>query len=163
MTRIVPAISFALALLIWPGQYASSQTAPAQIVKQRQDAMESLWRDHYKAIAATVRTDQPDLALVARNATSANETLQKLATLFPAGTGRDAVPATRAKPEIWSNRADFIAALTALTDASKALADDAKAGSADKVKADWTDLAKACGGCHGGPVKSGGKFRFEKE
>jgi cytochrome c556 len=163
MTRIVPAFLLTFALLGWAGQQALSQTAPAQIVKERHEAMESLWRDHYRAIAATVRIDQPDLALVARNAGSANETLKKLATLFPPGTGRDVVPETRAKPEIWSNRADFEAALTALTDASKALATDAAAGSVDKVKADWTDLAKACGGCHGGPAKSGGKFRFEKE
>ena len=164
MTRTVSAFLLALALFVWAGQHASSQTAqPAQIVKERHEAMESLWRDHYRAIAATVRADKPDLTLVATNAAKANETLQKLATLFPPGTGRDVVPATRAKPEIWSNRAEFDAALTALADASKTLADDAKAGNVEKVKADWTELAKACGGCHGGPAKSGGKFRFEKE
>jgi cytochrome c556 len=162
MTRIT-AVFFALAILAGAGQQASAQSAPADIVKQRQDAMESLWRDHYKAVAATVRTDKPDLTLVATNAAKANETLQKLATLFPPGTGRDAVPSTRAKPEIWSDRKEFEGNLTALLDASKSLAADAKAGSVEKVKADWTNLAKACGGCHGGPVKSGGKFRFEKE
>ena len=163
MTRIVPAFLLALGLFVWAGQYASSQTAPAQIVKERQDAMEILWPNFYRAIAATLRTDKPDLTLVATNAAKANETLTKFATLFPPGTGRDVVPATRAKPEIWSNRADFDAALAALADASKALADDAKAGNVEKVKADWTQAAKACGGCHGGPEKSGGKFRFEKE
>jgi len=163
MTRIVPVFLSALALFVWAGQHASSQTAPAQIVKERHEAMESLWPDYYRPIAATVRTDKPDLALVATNAAKAGEVLKKLATLFPPGTGRDVVPATRAKPEIWSSRADFDAALTALADANKALADDAKAGNVEKVKADWTDLAKACGGCHGGPSKSGGKFRFEKE
>jgi cytochrome c556 len=163
MIRIVSAFLLALALFVWAGQRASSQTAPAQIVKERQDVMESLWPSYYRPVAATIRTDQPDLTLVATNAAKANEALKKFAALFPPGTGRDAVPATRAKPEIWSDRADFDAALTALTDASKSLADDAKAGNVEKVKADWTSLAKACGGCHGGPAKSGGKFRFEKE
>ena len=162
MTRII-AVFFALAILACAGQQAFAQTAPADIVKARQDAMESLWRDHYKAVAATVRTDKPDLTLVATNSAKATETLQKLATLFPPGTGRDVVPSTRAKPEIWSDRKEFEGNLTALMDASKALAADAKAGYVEKVKADWTSLAKACGGCHGGPVKSGGKFRFEKE
>src|SRR5689334_14774363 len=161
MTRIVPTF---LALAVLAGaQQASAQTAPADIVKARQDAMESLWRDHYKAVAATVRSDKPDLTLVATNSAKATETLQKLATLFPPGTGRDAVPTTRAKPEIWSDRKEFEGNLTALMDASKALTTDAKAGNVEKVKADWTNLAKACGGCHGGPTKSGGKFRFEKE
>jgi cytochrome c556 len=163
MIRIVSVFLLALALLVWADQRASSQTAPAQIVKERQDVMESLWPSYYRPISATVRTDQPDLTLVATNAAKANDALKKFAALFPPGTGRDAVPTTRAKPEIWSDRADFDAALTALADASKALADDAKAGNVEKVKADWTNLAKACGGCHGGPVKSGGKFRFEKE
>ena len=162
MTRIVPFL--ALAFLGCAGQQAFAQTAPADIVKQRQHAMESLWDDDtYKAVARTVRTDKPDLALVATNSAKATETLQKLATLFPPGTGRDVVPSTRAKPDIWSNRKEFESNLTALVNASKALTDDAKAGSVEKVKADWTDLAKACGGCHGGPTKSGGKFRFEKE
>jgi cytochrome c556 len=162
MIRIV-AVFFALTILACAGQQAFAQSAPADIVKQREDAMESLWRDSYKAIAGTVRSDKPDLTLVATNAAKANATLQKLATLFPAGTGRDVVPRTRAKPEIWSNRAEFEANLKALLDASTSLANDAKAGNVEKVKADWTDVAKACGGCHGGPSKSGGKFRFEKE
>jgi cytochrome c556 len=163
MTRIVPIILFALVFFTGARQQAFAQAAPAQIVKERQDAMESLWRDSYRDIARTIRADKPDLALVAANAAKGSETLKKLATLFPPGTGRDAVPSTRAKPEIWSNRADFEAALKTLADASKALGDDAKAGDLEKVKADWTSLAKACGGCHGGPEKSGGKFRFEKE
>jgi cytochrome c556 len=163
MNRNVPAVFLALALLFCGGQHVSAQTAPADVVKQRQDAMESLWRDAYRAIAATVRTDQPDMTLITTNTAKAGETLQKLATLFPPGTGRDAVPSTRAKPEIWSNRSEFEATLGALVDANKTLGDDAKARNVEKVKADWTNLAKACGGCHGGPTKSGGKFRFEKE
>ena len=163
MTRII-ALCFALAIVACAGQQATAQTAPANIVKQRQDAMENLWKpDSYQGIARTVRTDKPDLQLVATNAARANEILQKLATLFPPGTGRDVVPDTRAKPEVWSDRAEFEGNLKALLDASKSLADDAKAGNVEKVKADWTNLAKACGGCHGGPLKSGGKFRFEKE
>ena len=60
MTRNVLA-SLALALLACAGQQASAQTAPADIVKQRQHAMESLWDDSYRAVARTVRTDQAGL------------------------------------------------------------------------------------------------------
>lgn len=163
MPRIIFAVFLSLALSVWIGQTASSQTAPAEIVKARQDAMGSLFPNFYRPIAATVRTDQPDMAVIATNAAKANEVLQKLATLFPQGTGRDAVPTTRAKPEIWTAHAEFDAALKELMDTTKALGNDAKAGNIEKVKADWTNVAKACGGCHGGPAKSGGKFRFEKE
>ncbi len=89
--------------------------------------------------------------------------MKKFKALFPPGTGRDVVPATRAKPEVWTDKADFDAALKALADASKTMSDDAKKGDLEKVKADWTATAKACGACHGGPEKAGGKFRFEEE
>ncbi|HEY1473382.1 MAG TPA: cytochrome c [Pseudolabrys sp.] len=145
------------------GQMSFAQTTPAQIVKARQDGMDKNWTDYFKDIATTIRSGNPDLPLVATKAAGASEHLKKLAQLFPPGTGRDVVPATRAKPEIWTQRADFEAALTALMDATKTIAEDAKGGDVEKVKADWTSLAKACGGCHGGPKKSGGKFRFEEE
>lgn len=161
MTRIVLALAFAASLLVSAGQIALAQT-PAEIVKERQDAMEKNWTGYYKDIAQTLRSDKPDLALVATNAAGASEHVKKFYQLFPAGTGHDAVPKSRAKPEVWSDRADFDAALKALIDATDVMAADAKKGDLDKVKADWTIAAKACGACHGGPVKAGGKFRYEE-
>ena len=38
----------------------------------------------------------------------------------------------------------------------------ARSGNLDAVKAQWLKVAEACGACHGGPAKSGGKFRFEE-
>jgi len=163
MTRMVPALALAAIVVLGGGQLSFAQTPPAQIVKERQDAMEKNWTDYFKDIATTIRSGSPDLPLIATRAAGASEHLKKLAQLFPPGTGRDVVSATRAKPEIWTQRADFEAALTALMDATKQIGEDAKSGDVDKVKADWTSLAKACGGCHGGPKKSGGKFRFEEE
>ena len=162
MTRIVTAVALASTILLAAGEISFAQTAPAQIVKERHEGMEKLWPDYYRAMAQTVRSDKPDLALVAKNAAAAGEALKKLATLFPPGTGRDKVPTTRAKPEVWTQRAEFEATLKALMDETKKIGDDARSGSVEKVKADWTELAKACGGCHGGPEKAGGKFRFEK-
>lgn len=163
MTRMVPVFLFAATLLLPAGQISLAQTAPAQIVKDRQDAMDKMWPDYYRDMAQTVRSNSPDLAVVAAKAEQAGEHLKKVAQLFPPGTGRDVVPKTRAKPEIWTQRADFEAALTALADATKTIGEDAKAGNVEKVKVDWTNVAKACGACHGGPKKSGGKFRFEEE
>ena len=141
----------------------SRKRSPAQIVKERQDGMEANWTDYLRDVAGTLRSGSPDLALVASKAAQASEHVKKLSTLFPPGTGRDVVPATRAKPEVWTQRADFDAAMTALVDALKTMSDDAKKGDVEKVKADWTNAAKACGACHGGPEKAGGKFRFEQE
>jgi len=163
MTRLVPALALAATIVLACGPISFAQIAPAQIVKERQEAMKKMWPDFYRDIARTIRSGSPGLPLVATKAAQASEHLKKVVQLFPPGTGRDVVPTTRAKPEIWTQRADFEANLTALMDATKTIGDDAKSGNVEKVKADWTNLAKACGGCHGGPEKSGGKFRFEEE
>jgi cytochrome c556 len=162
MMRFVFTPIFAVFLLLSASQTSFAQT-PADIVKERQHGMDENWTTYLRDVAGTLRSGSPDLALVATNAAQASEHVKKLATLFPPGTDRNAVPTTRAKPEVWTQRADFDAAMTALADALKTLSNDAKKGDLEKVKADWTDAAKACGACHGGPVKAGGKFRFEKE
>jgi cytochrome c556 len=162
MTRFVSLFALAATLLLAGGQISIAQT-PAQIVKERQDAMDKNWTEYFRDVARTVRTDSPDLPLIATKSAQASEHLKKLAQLFPPGTGRDVVPSTRAKPEVWTQRADFEAAMKALIEASDTIAADAKKGDVAKVKADWTSLAKACGGCHDGPKKSGGKFRYEAE
>ncbi len=161
MIRTLSAFALVGALLLASG-HASWAQAPAQAVKDRLEIMKSLWPQYYQDMARSVRSDSPDLALVATKATQADAALKKAATLFPAGTGREAVPTTRAKPEIWSQRADFEKAMAALIAENNAMAEAAKSGNVAAVKAQWPKLAEACGGCHGGPPKSGGKFRFEE-
>ena len=107
MIRFVQALALAATLLLCAGHISFAQPAPAEIVKQRQDAMEKLWPDDYRDVSRTLKTDKPDLALVAAKSAQAIEALNRLAALFPPGTGRDVVPATRAKPEVWTQRAAF--------------------------------------------------------
>ena len=102
MIRILATAALAALLHFSASQASFAQTAPAQ-VKERQEAMGKLWPDYYQGIARTVRTDSPDMALISATAPKAIAQLKKLVTLFPAGTGRDAVPATRAKLEIWTS------------------------------------------------------------
>jgi cytochrome c556 len=163
MIRIVSALALAATLLLSAGQISFAQTTPAQIVKERQDGMKKNWSGYYRDISRTMKTASPDLALIAIKAAGASEHLKELAKLFPPGTGRDVVPKTRAKPDVWTKRAEFEAAIKTLIDATNALGDAAKKGDVAKVKVEWQATAKACGGCHGGPEKSGGKFRFEED
>jgi cytochrome c556 len=163
MIRVIATAALATLLHLSASQISHAQTAPAQIVKQRQDAMDQMWPGFYRDMALTIRSDKPDLTLVATKAPLASDHVKKTAQLFPPGTGRDVVPATRAKPEIWTQRADFEANLTALISATNALGEAAKSGDVEKVKAEWANAARACGACHGGPKKAGGKFRFEEE
>lgn len=162
MIRFVSAFALVGALALSTVGISWSQSAPAAVVKERQDLMGKLWPDYYRDMSRTLRGEKPDLSLVAAKSAQAIESLKKAAQLFPAGSGHDAVPTSRAKPEIWTQRADFDAALSALITETNALNEAAKNGNVEAAKAQWLKVAETCGGCHGGPKKSGGKFRFEE-
>ena len=162
MTRIISALALGGSLLLAGGTVAWTQSSPAQMVEQRQEVMKSLWPSYYQEMARVVRGQSNDVAGVATKASQASEALKKVAPLFASGTGREAVPKTRAKPEIWTQRPEFEAALTKLVAETDAIGAAARSGNLDAVKAQWLKVAEACGTCHGGPTKSGGKFRFEE-
>ena len=58
------------------------------------------------------------------------------------------VTGTKAKPELWTNRADFDSKMQDLVDRSATLAQVAKGGDAAKSKAAFFDMANACKACH---------------
>ncbi|MBV9346337.1 MAG: cytochrome c [Pseudolabrys sp.] len=161
MTRYVCAAALAVAF-IFAGPTTGWSQAPAQLVEQRQEIMKSLWPAYYQEMARVVRGQSTDMPGVASRASQASEALKKAGQAFAPGTGRDAVPKTRATPAVWTQRADFEAALMRLITETDAIGSAAKSGNLDAVKAQWLKVAEACGGCHGGPAKSGGKFRFEE-
>jgi cytochrome c556 len=163
MARIISALALGGSLLLLAGgTVAWTQSSPAQMVEQRRELMDSLWPSYYRHMAQVVRGQSSDVAGVATKASEASEALKKLALLFPAGTGRETVQKTRAKPETWTQRAEFEAALTKMVAETDAIGAAARSGNLDAVKAQWLKVAEACGACHGGPTKSGGKFRFEE-
>ncbi len=67
-------------------------------------------------------------------------------TLYPDGTqtGHD----TKAKPEIWSDRAGFEKANAAFVAAAEKLAEAAKSGDKAAFAAAFTTTGQSCGGCH---------------
>lgn len=164
MIRVVSAAALAAVLFVSAESAPSwAQSTPAEAVKARQALMKSLFPDYYRDMARLVRGENTDFAAASVKATQATQALQKVVPLFAAGTGHDVVPDSRAKPDIWTHKAEFDAAVATLIAETKAFGDVAKTGNMDAIKAQWTKVAKACGECHGGPSKSGGKFRFEKE
>ena len=71
-----------------------------------------------------------------------------LPTMFPAGTGPDAVPGTRAKAEIWTDRAGFEAKAADYAAATARLRDAVAAGDAALAATEWTAVRTSCGSCH---------------
>jgi cytochrome c556 len=58
------------------------------------------------------------------------------------------VTGSKAKPELWSNRADFDAKMKTLVDRSATLASVSKGGDFEKSKAAFLDTANSCKSCH---------------
>ena len=68
-----------------------------------------------------------------------------LPSMFPEGSR---VGNTRAKPEIWSNRADFEAKAAAYAAAATRLAELSQAGDKAAFTAQWAALRETCNACH---------------
>ena len=86
-----------------PGVSGASGT---DAIKARQEAMKNVG-DAMKALAAIAKGEAPfDAAVVAKNAGTIADRFEKVATLFPEGSQQGDVE-TWAKPEIWSDHADF--------------------------------------------------------
>ena len=72
-----------------------------------------------------------------------------LPTLFPAGTGSDSLPGvTKARPEIWTNRADFEAKAAAYAAATADLQAKTIANDTPGALEAWTAVRGTCGSCH---------------
>lgn len=65
--------------------------------------------------------------------------------VFPAGSGGGK---SYAKDEIWSKPANFNAAVAVFQTAAGGMAEAAKGGDADAIKAAFGELGKTCGGYH---------------
>lgn len=69
-------------------------------------------------------------------------------TMFPAGTGAEAGVATKAKPEIWSDRATFEARAAEYAAAADRLAELAEANDKPGFAAQWAVVRQSCSNCH---------------
>ncbi|MFQ5974580.1 MAG: c-type cytochrome, partial [Alphaproteobacteria bacterium] len=107
--------------------------------------------------------ENPNIADAVPSAETLNRNARKIVDNFPEGTGRDAVPESRAKPEIWLQFEEFKAAAEELIEESGKLVEAAKTDDLEAFQTQFKELGAACGGCHLGPRESGGKFRFEKQ
>ena len=154
------ALAGGLALVVTDGLKAHSD--PAAVVMARQGLMQSNGRS-FGPLVAILKGESTDLAAAAAAAQTINANITAAVLLFQAGTAKGEVPGSRARPEIWTERAEFEAAAAALIEASANLVDAANSGDVDTFKAAFPALGQACGGCHEGNPSAGGRFRFPAE
>jgi cytochrome c556 len=138
MIRILGAISV---LALGATVVLAQNLAP---IKERQDTMKKISDDN-KVLGAMTKGEAPfDAAKASALLGGWDARVKKVLTLYPddSKTGEK----TRAKPEIWQNKADFDAKMADF--AKAAAAAKAATGSADAFKAAYADLGKACDSCH---------------
>ncbi len=121
---------------------------PEDAVKYRQSAL-SVMATHFGRIGAMVQGRAPfDAAAAAANAELV-VTLSKLPFVaFVDGTAAGTVAGTKAKPEIWTERAKFDAAAAKMQEEVVKLNVAAKSGNLDQIKAAFGPVGQTCKACH---------------
>lgn len=135
--------------------------SPAAVIEQRKELMKSFFPKYMQQFGKVARGESTDLASIPALAQEASTAMQGIPALFPAGSGPESGQVTRAKPEIWTQRATFEGNAKSLADAVAKLGDVAKTGNIEEFKTAFAAAGRACTACHGGPTRSGGPFRNE--
>jgi cytochrome c556 len=134
----------------------------AELVKQRQTEMGQMGKA-FKVAIPILKGENPNVMDAMASVETWHTNAKKIAANFPPGTGRDAVPGSRAKPEVWSKRSEFEAAAAKLVATAEKLIAATKTNDINIFRTEFKEFGQACGGCHKGPGKEGGKFRFPKQ
>ena len=139
------AASFGLVALA-PGPASAAEDA-MQVAEKRSAAMKSMGgaMRTIKGFAGG-RGSQDDAAKAVAVIAS---TAPNITSLFPKGTGMEALPKSEAKPVIWEKWDEFGAAAKTLGEKAAVLAAAIEAGDKDKIGMAFGDLGRVgCGGCH---------------
>ncbi len=87
---------------------------------------------------------------MAAHAVSLHATGEIVHSLFPAGTGPDAIPETEALAVIWTDAEGFAAKVQTFETETAKLAELAQAGDVAGFKGQFGKVGRSCGGCHDG-------------
>jgi cytochrome c556 len=125
---------------------AAAQFAkPEDAVKYRKAAF-TVMAAHFGRVGAMVQGRAPfDAAAAQANLEIANSMAKLPFTAFGPGTD---VGETRAKPNIWSDNAKFVAAANKMAEEMGKLNAAAKSGNLDQIKSAFGPVGGACKACH---------------
>lgn len=140
-----PGLAVAALALVTALPAAAQFQKPEDAVKYRQSVM-FLQAQHFGRIMAMVNGRVPFDAKAAQENAALLDTIDKLPfAAFIEGTDKGN---TRAKPEIWAEKAKFDAAAQKLQDEVAKLSAAAKTGNLDQIKAAAGPVGQACKACH---------------
>ena len=125
---------------------ASAQFAkPEDAYKYRTGVM-TLQNAHMGRISAQLRSPSPNLQVIAENAILVDTFNKLFYTAFPDGS--DTIANSRAKPELWKNRAKFKEYADRLNGDVAKLVAASKSGDLTATRSAFQATAGACKACH---------------
>ena len=135
-----------LGLLCVGGAANAQGEGPAGVIQGRQAAM-MLSGVAMGSIKASIDAGQPSASQ--RFSTRAlARWAHAVPGMFPAGSGPEAGVTTKAKPEVWSDRAGFEAKAADYAAAADRLAELAAGEDAAAFAAQWAVVRQSCNACH---------------
>jgi cytochrome c556 len=146
LLKFHPSLAVAVLTLATALPAAAQFAKPEQAIKYRQSVM-TIQAAHFGRIAAMADGKVPFDAAAAQANADIVATMSKL-PFVAFGEGTDKGAPTRAKPEVWSNRADFEAKAKTYQEEALKLQAAAKTGNLDQIKTATGAVGKACKSCH---------------
>lgn len=132
--------------IAWVGVGTAWAQDAAAIITKRQEAMKEQGRQ--AVVIRNYTEGKADQAAALAAVDSLTKSLPTVPNLFPPGTGGPTPDGKWAtKPEVWSQRDKFLAAVKQVSDQVAAIGVAIKADDKTKVAADFKELG-FCKGCH---------------
>ncbi len=135
------------AVMMASGGFVAADEAPADIIKLRHDRLKDLGVEA-KAIGGQAKSGTLDRAVMTDAAKKIAATAHEIQNWFPKGSGPESGVKTLAKPEIWTQPADFKAAADAFAPAADRLVEVVGAGDAAAIFSQLKETGKTCHECH---------------
>jgi cytochrome c556 len=142
-TLLLAAALIAIPLAAALAQTPATGLTSDQIVAARQTGFAQS-RGSFLAMKAAAEAGA-DVKQLVGPARSLARWARTLPSLFPAGSD---LPASKALPAVWSDRAGFEARAAAYDAAAQALAEAAQSGDRATFLTRWGELGAACSACH---------------
>ncbi len=145
MTRLLKTAIAAGLMVAFGAGIAYAQVQPEHRLKYRQGVMRAV-AFQWGPLTAFAKDEAQWGPAMAQRAVNLAALAAIAEDVFPEAS--KGLANSDAKPEIWAKPDDFKAKVAAFKTETAKLADLAKAGNADAIKAQITATGKTCGGCH---------------
>jgi cytochrome c556 len=140
-------VTVAIAAIVASMSAMAPAATPAETIKSRQQGLKAMG-EAMKTIKDQLDNDKPDAGAIKAAGAKVKTVSDSFDSWFPKGTGPEAGVEMSAKPEIWTNPADFAEKTKAFQAEAAKLVALTDAGNIDSVRSQARKVGKSCAACH---------------